>query len=65
MTKDLPVTVDDDEEHGVNVAPSAIAVVAGGSNSYTARLDSQPAGDVTVTVSGHTGSDLTLSAARY
>ena len=61
VTKDLPVTVDDDEEHGVNVAPSAIAVVAGGSNSYTARLDSQPAGDVTVTVSGHAGSDLTLS----
>ena len=61
VTKVLPVTVDDDEEHGVNVAPSAIAVVAGGSNSYTARLDSQPAGDVTVTVAGHAGSDLTLS----
>ena len=61
VTKVLPVTVDDDEEHGVTVAPSAISVVAGGGNSYTARLDSQPAGDVTVTVSGHAGSDLTLS----
>ena len=61
LTKALRVTVTDDEEFGVTVAPAAIAVVAGGSNEYTVRLDSQPAGDVTVTVSGHTGSALTLS----
>ena len=31
-------------------------------NSYTVVLTSQPAGDVTVTVSGHAGTDLTLAA---
>ena len=61
LTKALRVTVSDDEEFGVTVTPAAIAVVAGGSNEYTVRLDSQPAGDVTVTVSGHAGSALTLS----
>ena len=61
LTKALEVTVIEDEVTGVTVAPSAISVVAGGGNTYTVRLDSQPAGDVTVTVSGHAGSDLALS----
>ena len=61
LTKALEVTVIEDEVTGVTVAPSAISVVAGGGNTYTVRLGSQPAGDVTVTISGHEGSALTLS----
>ena len=61
LTKALEVTVIEDEVTGVTVAPSAISVVAGGGNTYTVRLGSQPAGDVTVTISGHEGSDLALS----
>ena len=61
LTKALKVTVIEDEEYGVKVAPIAIAVVAGGKNDYTVKLASQPAGEVTVTVSGHAGSDLTLT----
>ena len=61
LTKALKVTVIEDEEYGVKVAPIAIAVVAGGKNDYTVKLASQPAGEVTVTVSGQAGSDLTLT----
>ena len=32
----------------------------GSSDSYTVALNTQPAGDVTVTVSGHAGTDVSL-----
>ena len=50
---DVGVTVDDDETLGVVISPTAITVQAGGSNTYSVVLGSQPAGDVTVTLSGH------------
>ena len=59
-TADLEVTVVDDDRT-VIIVPTAFTVQAGGSNSYTVVLGSQPAGDVTVAVSGHSGTDLTLS----
>ena len=59
-TADLAVTVVDDDRT-VIIVPTAFTVQAGGSNSYTVVLGSQPAGDVTVAVSGHSGTDLTLS----
>ena len=58
---DLPVTVDDDETLGVVISPTAIAVQAGGSNSYTVVLGSLPSGDVTVTLAGHEGAVLSLA----
>ena len=53
--------MDDDETLGVVISPTAIAVQAGGSNSYTAVLGSLPSGDVTVTLSGHEGAVLSLA----
>ena len=57
---DVAVTVTDDETLGVVISPTAIAVQAGGGNTYSVVLGSQPAGDVTVTVSGQAGTDLSL-----
>ena len=59
-TAELAVTVTDDETLGVVISPTAIAVQAGGGNTYSVVLGSQPAGDVTVTVSGQAGTDLSL-----
>ena len=56
----VAITVTDDDTVGVTVSPTAITVVAGRSNLYSVVLDSEPAGDVTVTVAGTTGTDLSL-----
>ena len=61
VSAELKVTVTDDDTLGVVVGPTAITVQAGGSNSYSVVLGTQPTGDVTVTVSGETGTGLTLS----
>ena len=53
--------MDDDETLGVVISPTAIAVQAGGSNSYTVVLGSLPSGDVTVTLAGHEGAVLSLA----
>ena len=51
------VTITDDDTAGVTVtAANPLAVVEGGSNTYTVRLDSQPTQDVTITpASGDAG----------
>ena len=62
---DIPnvtVTIDEDDAAGVSINPTALTVVEGQSNSYTVVLDTQPSADVSVTISGHSGSDLNLSA---
>ena len=57
------LTIRDDDESGVTVSHSALTVTeedtAGA--SYTVVLDSQPTADVTVTVAGHAGTDVTLT----
>ena len=58
---DVQVTVTDDDAAGVSIDPTALTVVEGQSNAYTVVLTSQPSADVTVTVSGHDGTDLSLS----
>ena len=60
LTASLEVTVDDDDTADVTITPTAFTVLGGGSNSYAVTLTSEPAGDVTVTASGHAGSDLSL-----
>ena len=47
---DLAVTVTDDETAGVTVTPTSLTIGEGGSGTYTVVLDTQPTGDVTVTI---------------
>ena len=63
VTKDLPVSITDDDEAGIVLSETDLTVTeedAAGS-SYTVRLAIQPTGNVTVTISGHAGTDLSLS----
>ncbi len=53
------VSVDDDDPAGITVSPTTLTVDEGGSDTYTVVLDSQPAGEVTVTVEGASG-DITV-----
>ena len=59
---DLAVTVVDDESAGLVLSVSSLSVDEGDTTggSYTVRLATPPTADVTVTVSGQAGSDLTL-----
>ena len=56
---------------GVTVTPTALTVAEGDSGSYTVALDTQPSGDVTVTVGGASGdvttspASLTFTSANY
>ena len=63
VTADLTVTVIDDETVSVALSESALSVDEGDTTGadYTVRLSHQPSENVTVTVTGHSGSDLTLT----
>ncbi len=43
------------------IEPSPLFVDEGGQNTYTIALGEQPGGDVTVAITGHTGTDLALN----
>ena len=62
VTKDLTVTIDEDDTAGLVISQSALTVTEGDGTgqSYTVALETQPSAAVTVTISGHTGSDLGL-----
>ncbi len=62
VSNTLPVAVTDDDAADVTIEPTTLSVVAGRSNEYTVRLATEPTGDVTVTVSGHASTDVTLSS---
>ncbi len=51
----VTVTVTDDDERGVEISPTSLAIREGGSGTYTAVLQSQPTAAVTVTVGGASG----------
>ena len=61
------ITITDGGTAGVTIdystKPMTLTVPEGGSNTYTVVLDTQPSDVVTVTVNGHTGSDLMISPA--
>ena len=57
---DVSVTVVDDETPGLTIDPTGIAVLPGGSNEYTVVLDTEPTVPVTVAITGHEGTDLTV-----
>ena len=58
---DVGVTVEDDDDRGVEVSPTALPVPEGDSRTYTVVLESQPAGPVTVTPSVSGSADVTVS----
>ena len=45
---DVNLTLEDDDQRGVTVTPTALTIAEGGSGSYTVALTSQPTGPVTV-----------------
>ena len=55
------VRLTDDDDAGVTLGKTALTVAENGSASYTVELDSEPTADVTVTITGHLGTDLTLT----
>ena len=63
VSKDVVVTVTDDDDRALVVTPSAVAVGEGGSEKYTVALATEPSATVTVAISGHAATDVTLSAA--
>ncbi len=56
---DVVVTVTEDDTKGVTVSSGALTVDEGGTGSYTVKLDTQPSGEVVVTVGGASG-DVTV-----
>ena len=60
---DLPVTVTDDDSAAIVLSESALTLTEGGDtgDSYTVKLAAQPSDTVTVTIGGHSGTDLTIS----
>ena len=57
------VSFTDDDTAGVTIVPTSLSVTEGDVTGagYTVKLDSEPTADVTVTISGHASTDLTLS----
>ena len=57
----VTVTVTDNDSTGVRVSKTTLTVEEEDTtgNSYTVVLDAQPTADVTVTVAGHAGTDVT------
>ena len=50
-------TESDNDERGVTVTPTVLSVTEGSNAKYTVVLDTQPSGDVTISVSFASGSD--------
>ena len=60
----LTVTVTDNDTRGVTVTPTSLTISEGGSGMYTVKLNTQPSGDVTVTVNDPTdNTDVTTGLA--
>ena len=58
--QDVTVSITDDDADGVTISETSLTIVEESSDTYTVVLDTQPAGNVTVTISGHAGTDVSL-----
>ena len=56
----VSITDDDGAPPGVTVSKSSLDLEEGEQGTYTVVLDSQPAGNVTVTIAGHASTDVSL-----
>ena len=61
VSRDLPVTVTDNDPVGLILSEGFLGVNEGGSATYTVELATQPTGNVTVTIGGWSGTDLSLN----
>ena len=59
--KTVTVTITENDTAGVTIDPASLTVTEGGAKDYAVRLDSEPTADVTVAITGHARTDLTLS----
>ena len=59
-TRDMSVTIMDDDEAGIE-APLEVTIEEGGTGTLPVRLLAAPSGPVTLTLTGHMGTDLALS----
>ena len=57
---EVDVTVTDDETAGVSILPGELTIAEGGSDTYRVVLTSQPAADVTVTISRSGDRDISI-----
>ena len=64
VTRDVSVTIMDDDEAGIE-APAVITMDEGGTGTLPVRLRAAPSGPVTLTLAGHAGTDLALSATSF
>ena len=66
ITKDLPVSITDDDTAAIVLSETDLTVTEGDAagSTYTVKLATQPSDTVTVTISGHDGTDLSLSGRR-
>ena len=57
------MSITDDDTAGVSIDPTALTVAEGDLTgaTYTVELDTQPSADVTVTITGYSGTDIALS----
>ena len=55
------VQITDNDDKGILLSPTSLVVTEGGRATYTVALDSEPTSDVTVTITGHARTDLTLT----
>ena len=59
VTKDLPVSITDDDSAGVTVTPPTLTIDEGATSTYTVVLDSEPTATTTVTVNDPSNTDVT------
>ena len=57
----VEVTITDNDAAGVSISMTTISLEEGGSADYTVVLNLLPTADVTVAISGHSGTDATVS----
>ena len=61
---EITVNINDDDTADIVLNPTALPVAEGGSSDFTVRLATEPTVNVTVAISGHAGTDLTLAGNR-
>ena len=55
------LTLTDNDTRGMTVSPDTMTILEGASDAYTVALATQPSAEVTVTVTGAAGTDLTVT----